>query len=178
MNTFQNITRQTAQQDKSDPVCLQFMIKTISLYHTNHAPLTDWIGSTTTATALSDRASKLCWVLISTPESQQPKPGWEWYQPTTISGRPTCFNMSNILAWKTGSTASTDTPWKKRNRNYSKLTPLWLPLNYLIWKTVSILWVSNEFITVAKTLFKLYYKVFLFCIPLYINQFGLQPQMI
>ena len=27
-----------------------------------------------------------CWVLISTPESQQPKPGWEWYQPTTISG--------------------------------------------------------------------------------------------
>ena len=25
-------------------------------------------------------------MLISTPESQQPKPGWEWYQPTTISG--------------------------------------------------------------------------------------------
>lgn len=27
-----------------------------------------------------------CCVLISTPESQQPKPGCEWYQPTTISG--------------------------------------------------------------------------------------------
>ena len=65
---------------------------------------------------------------MSTPESQQPKPGWEWYQPTTISGLkgrermsyeldntlyanlPVCFNMSNILAWKTGSTASTLTP--------------------------------------------------------------------
>lgn len=27
-----------------------------------------------------------CCVFMSTPESQQPKPGWEWYQPTTISG--------------------------------------------------------------------------------------------
>lgn len=25
---------------------------------------------------------------MSTPESQQPKPGWEWYHPTTISGLP------------------------------------------------------------------------------------------
>jgi len=64
----------------------------------------------TTATALSERASKDCWVLISTPDNQQPNPGWEWYHPTTISGRPVCFNMSNIFAWKTGSTASTDTP--------------------------------------------------------------------
>ena len=44
------------------------------------------------------------------PDSQQPKPGCEWYHPTTISGLPVCFNMSNILAWKTGSTASTETP--------------------------------------------------------------------
>merc|ERR1719336_1136119 len=73
-------------------------------------PLTDWIGSTTTATALSESASKDCCVLMSTPESQQPKPGWEWYQPTTISGRPVCFNMSNILTWNTRSTASTETP--------------------------------------------------------------------
>ena len=28
---------------------------------------------------LSDKASKLCCVLMSTPDSQQPKPGWEWY---------------------------------------------------------------------------------------------------
>ena len=60
-------------------------------------PFTDWMGSTTTATALrrhwrkglgyqsgwsshlSDKASKLCCVLMSTPDSQQPKPGWEWY---------------------------------------------------------------------------------------------------
>ena len=49
-------------------------------------PLTDWIGSMTTATTLLFKASKLCWVFISTPESQQPNPGWEWYQPTTISG--------------------------------------------------------------------------------------------
>jgi hypothetical protein len=27
-----------------------------------------------------------CCVLISTLESQHPKPGCEWYQPTTISG--------------------------------------------------------------------------------------------
>jgi len=29
-----------------------------------------------------------CCVLMSTLESQQPKPGCEWYQPTTISGLP------------------------------------------------------------------------------------------
>lgn len=52
----------------------------------NTFPFTLWMGSTTTATALSDKASKLCWVLISTPDNQQPKPGWLWYQPTTISG--------------------------------------------------------------------------------------------
>ncbi len=33
-------------------------------------PLTDWMGSTTTATARSDSASKLCWVLMSTPNTQ------------------------------------------------------------------------------------------------------------
>ena len=49
-------------------------------------PLTLWMGSTTTATARSDRASKLCCVLMSTPDNQQPKPGWLWYHPTTISG--------------------------------------------------------------------------------------------
>ena len=61
-------------------------------------------------TVRSVRASKLCWVLMSTPDNQQPKPGWEWYQPTTISGRPVCFNISSIFDWKTGSTASTLTP--------------------------------------------------------------------
>ena len=49
-------------------------------------PLTLWMGSTTTATARSDSASKLCCVLMSTPDNQQPNPGWEWYHPTTISG--------------------------------------------------------------------------------------------
>lgn len=49
-------------------------------------PLTDWMGSTTTATARGVNCSKDCWVLISTDESQQPKPGCEWYQPTTVSG--------------------------------------------------------------------------------------------
>lgn len=43
-------------------------------------------GSTTTATALWLSASNDCCVLMSTPDSQQPKPGWLWYQPTTISG--------------------------------------------------------------------------------------------
>jgi len=37
---------------------------------------------------------------------------------------PVCFNMSNIFAWKTGSTASTLTPWKER-AHYSS----WLSLN-------------------------------------------------
>ena len=49
-------------------------------------PLTDWMGSMTTATARGVSCSKDCWVLMSTEESQQPKPGWEWYQPTTVSG--------------------------------------------------------------------------------------------
>jgi hypothetical protein len=40
-------------------------------------PLTDCIGSTTTATARGVNCSKDCWVLISTEESQQPKPGCE-----------------------------------------------------------------------------------------------------
>jgi hypothetical protein len=35
-------------------------------------PLTDWMGSTTTATARSDSASKLCWVLMSTPNTHTP----------------------------------------------------------------------------------------------------------
>lgn len=49
-------------------------------------PLTDWMGSTTTATARGVSCSKDCCVLISTEESQQPNPGCEWYQPTTVSG--------------------------------------------------------------------------------------------
>jgi hypothetical protein len=49
-------------------------------------PLTDWMGSMTTATARGVSCSKDCCVLISTLESQQPKPGCEWYQPTTVSG--------------------------------------------------------------------------------------------
>ena len=73
-------------------------------------PFTDWIGSTTTATARWLSASNDCCVLMSTPESQQPNPGCEWYQPTTISGRPVCLSMSSICCWKTGSTASTLTP--------------------------------------------------------------------
>mmetsp|Transcript_3517 Transcript_3517/g.11737 ORF Transcript_3517/g.11737 Transcript_3517/m.11737 type:complete len:384 (-) Transcript_3517:603-1754(-) len=73
-------------------------------------PFTDWIGSITTATARWLSASNDCCVLMSTPDSQQPKPGWEWYQPTTISGRPVCLSMSSILVWNTGSTASTLTP--------------------------------------------------------------------
>jgi len=42
-------------------------------------PLTDWMGSMTSATARLLSCSKLCCVLMSTPESQQPKPGWLWY---------------------------------------------------------------------------------------------------
>eukprot|EP00955_Chlamydomonas_euryale_P064507 359003-Chlamydomonas_euryale.AAC.7 len=49
-------------------------------------PLTDCTGSTTTATARWLSASNDCCVLMSTPDNQQPKPGWLWYQPTTISG--------------------------------------------------------------------------------------------
>src|SRR3954469_7762671 len=49
-------------------------------------PFTDWIGSTTTATARGVNCSKDCCVLISTDDSQHPKPGCEWYQPTTVSG--------------------------------------------------------------------------------------------
>lgn len=49
-------------------------------------PLTDWMGSITTATARGVSCSKDCCVLMSTLESQQPKPGCEWYQPTTVSG--------------------------------------------------------------------------------------------
>ena len=48
-------------------------------------PLTDCIGSTTTATARGVSCSNDCWVLMSTEESQQPKPGCEWYHPTTVS---------------------------------------------------------------------------------------------
>ena len=40
-------------------------------------PLTDWMGSTTRATARALSASKEDWVLMSVLESQQPKPGWE-----------------------------------------------------------------------------------------------------
>lgn len=40
-------------------------------------PLTDWMGSTTRATARALSASKEDWVLISVLESQQPNPGWE-----------------------------------------------------------------------------------------------------
>eukprot|EP01139_Manchomonas_bermudensis_P014511 Amastigsp_a508550_293.p4 type:complete len:129 gc:universal Amastigsp_a508550_293:631-245(-) len=73
-------------------------------------PLTDWSGSTTTATARSLSCSNDFCVLTSTPESQQPKPGCEWYQPTTISERPVWVNMSSMSVWKTWSTASTETP--------------------------------------------------------------------
>ena len=31
-------------------------------------------------------------------ERQQPKPGWEWYQPTTISGLPP---GGGVVAWAT-----------------------------------------------------------------------------
>jgi hypothetical protein len=30
------------------------------------------------------------------PDSQQPYPGWLWYQPTTFSGRPAALHVS----WK------------------------------------------------------------------------------
>lgn len=73
-------------------------------------PFTDWIGSTTTATFLLSSCSNDYWVFTSTPESQQPKPGWEWYQPTTFSCLSVCFSISSILAWNSGSTASTETP--------------------------------------------------------------------
>jgi len=38
---------------------------------------------------------------MSTPESQQPKPGWEWYHPTTISGLQRRHNCQerNITDW-------------------------------------------------------------------------------
>ena len=68
-------------------------------------PFTDWIGSMTTATDRGSRDSNdyqpislqwksggnlmekhTCWVLMSTLDSQHPKPGCEWYHPTTISG--------------------------------------------------------------------------------------------
>lgn len=63
-------------------------------------PLTLWMGSTTTATARSDSASKLCCVLMSTPDNQQPKPGWLWYHPTTISGLETNRRTSWRIQFK------------------------------------------------------------------------------
>jgi hypothetical protein len=38
-----------------------------------------------------------CCVLMSTPESQQPKPGWLWYQPTTISGLQEANMIKNTI---------------------------------------------------------------------------------
>ncbi|BAF20415.1 Os06g0703700 [Oryza sativa Japonica Group] len=73
-------------------------------------PLTLCTGSITTATARGCSCSKLCCVAMSVPESQQPKPGWEWYHPTTISGRPVCRSISSISLWNAWSTASTLTP--------------------------------------------------------------------
>ena len=49
-------------------------------------PLTDCMGSTTTATARGVSCSKDCCVLMSTEDNQQPNPGCEWYHPTTVSG--------------------------------------------------------------------------------------------
>ena len=59
-------------------------------------PFTDWIGSTTTATARGVSCSKDCCVFMSTEESQQPKPGWEWYQPTTVSGLFTALELCRL----------------------------------------------------------------------------------
>ena len=73
-------------------------------------PLTLCTGSITTLTSRGFSASNACCVLMSTPESQHPNPGWEWYQPTTISSRPVCLSISSIFVWNTGSTASTETP--------------------------------------------------------------------
>ncbi len=69
------------------------------LYKSLTFPLTLCIGSTTTATALSDSASKLCCVLISTPDNQHPNPGCEWYQPTTISGLKEYKEYSITQIW-------------------------------------------------------------------------------
>ena len=48
-------------------------------------PLTDCMGSTTTATARGVSCSNDCCVLMSTDDNQQPNPGCEWYHPTTVS---------------------------------------------------------------------------------------------
>lgn len=109
-------------------------------------PFTDWMGSITTATARSVSCSNDCCVFMSTPESQHPNPGWEWYQPTTISGRPVCFNMSNIFAWNTGSTASTETP-VPRTRRREGLKNLTVPFDcqfvhhsaYSLWAGVRVM---------------------------------------
>ena len=73
-------------------------------------PLTDWIGSMTTLTLRALSFSKEAAVFTSVPESQQPKPGCEWYQPTANSPRPVCLSISSIAVWYASSTASTLTP--------------------------------------------------------------------
>lgn len=86
------------------------------------------MGSTTTATALSDKASKLCWVLISTPDNQQPKPGWLWYQPTTISGLKQREHQDSLKIKPCNTRRNNKTPGHKLRRSVKKHH--WKYLNY------------------------------------------------
>ena len=70
-------------------------------------PRTDWMGSMTTDTDRGWSCSQFLAICTSTPESQHPKPGCEWYQPTTFSVRPVCLRSSCISDWYQSSTDST-----------------------------------------------------------------------
>merc|ERR1719231_82354 len=72
-------------------------------------PLTDWMGSTTTAIDRAFNFSMVLAVLTSTSDSQQPNPGCECYQPTMFSGLPTCLSASSMSIWNFSSMVSTET---------------------------------------------------------------------
>lgn len=90
-------------------------------------------GSPATARWLS--ASNDCCVFTSTPDSQQPKPGWEWYQPTTISGlgregRRAASRRASVEPWRRESDiawqgmarhgmASSGAGWSTREGNHA-----------------------------------------------------------
>ena len=74
-NTMKERKRKKEKERKKDRMRLENTPSTIMLglmslkASMTTFPLTDWMGSTTTATARSDSASKLCWVLMSTPRN-------------------------------------------------------------------------------------------------------------
>ena len=60
---------------------------------------------------LSERASKLCCVLMSTPDNQQPKPGWEWHLKSYVKmSSERSANISSIISFQLTSLLSRTRP--------------------------------------------------------------------